>query len=49
MVDIGVTSGAAWVCQAQGRQLTDVLLPLHLSQEDEDEEFGVLAGGEKSR
>uniref|UniRef100_A0A3Q3W3X1 Uncharacterized protein n=1 Tax=Mola mola TaxID=94237 RepID=A0A3Q3W3X1_MOLML len=30
MVDIAVKGGAAWVCHAQGRHLTDVLLPLHV-------------------
>lgn len=39
MVDIGVKSGAAWVCQTEGHQLADILLPVHLSsREDEDEE-----------
>ncbi|XP_008435872.1 ATPase PAAT [Poecilia reticulata] len=39
MVDIGVKSGAAWVCQTEGPQLGDILLPVHLSnREDDDEE-----------
>ncbi|XP_008285359.1 ATPase PAAT [Stegastes partitus] len=38
MVDIGVKSEAAWVCHTEGRHLTDVLLPVHISDKDEDEE-----------
>ncbi|XP_018522149.1 ATPase PAAT isoform X1 [Lates calcarifer] len=35
MVDIAVKSGAAWVCHAH---LADVLLPVHISNEDNHEE-----------
>ncbi|XP_070783513.1 ATPase PAAT [Enoplosus armatus] len=35
MVDIAVKSGAAWVCHAH---LADVLLPVHMSNKDDDEE-----------
>ncbi|KAM6897536.1 ATPase PAAT [Xenentodon cancila] len=38
MVDISVTSNAAWVCQTQERHLADVLLPVDLSNKDGDEE-----------
>lgn len=31
-------SGAAWVCHTQGRDLGDVLLPVHNSNKDDDEE-----------
>ncbi|XP_013878817.1 ATPase PAAT [Austrofundulus limnaeus] len=37
MVDIGV-SGAAWFCRTEGRCLADVLLPVHLSNKNVDEE-----------
>lgn len=36
MVDIAVSSGAAWVCQAQGHHLCDILLPVHISDEGHD-------------
>ncbi|XP_043959421.1 ATPase PAAT isoform X1 [Gambusia affinis] len=36
MVDIGVKS--AWVCQTEGHQLADILLPVHLSNRADDEE-----------
>ncbi|XP_037610134.1 ATPase PAAT isoform X2 [Sebastes umbrosus] len=35
MVDIAVKSGAAWTCHAQGRQLADVLRPVHIGNEEE--------------
>ncbi|KAK2820138.1 hypothetical protein Q5P01_023097 [Channa striata] len=35
MVDISVKSGAAWVCQAQGRHLVDVLLPVTISNKED--------------
>ncbi|XP_038130346.1 ATPase PAAT [Cyprinodon tularosa] len=38
MVDIRVKSGAAWACQSQGGQLADVLLPVHLSNTEDDED-----------
>ncbi|XP_017295526.1 ATPase PAAT [Kryptolebias marmoratus] len=38
MVDISVKSGAAWLCQPQGCCLADVLLPVHLSNKNIDEE-----------
>lgn len=38
MVDISVKSGAAWVCHAPGRHLADVLLPVNISNKDNDEE-----------
>lgn len=38
MVDIAVKSGAAWVCHTQGHDLGDVLLPVHNSNKDNDEE-----------
>ncbi|XP_059180149.1 ATPase PAAT [Centropristis striata] len=50
MVDIGVKSGAAWLCQTEGRQLADVLLPVHISntddEEEEEEELSQAAGDE---
>lgn len=38
MVDIAVKSGAAWVCRAQDHHLADVLLPVHVSSSDKEEE-----------
>lgn len=38
MVDIAVKSGAAWVCRAQDHHLADVLLPVHVSSKDKEEE-----------
>ncbi|XP_023274701.1 uncharacterized protein C10orf88 homolog isoform X2 [Seriola lalandi dorsalis] len=38
MVDIAVKSGAAWVCHAEGHHLADVLLPVHINDEDDHEE-----------
>lgn len=38
MVDISVKSGAAWVCHSPGRHLADVLLPVNISNKDDDEE-----------
>ncbi|XP_044035450.1 ATPase PAAT [Siniperca chuatsi] len=38
MVDIAVKSGAAWVCHTQEHHLADVLLPVHLSNNDDHEE-----------
>lgn len=35
MVDIAVKSGAAWTCHTQGRQLADVLRPVHIGNEEE--------------
>lgn len=50
MVDIAIKSGAAWVCHAQGHNLADVLLPVHISNEDDhEEELGQLEGNETSR
>ncbi|XP_076616233.1 ATPase PAAT isoform X1 [Chaetodon auriga] len=46
MVDIGVKSGAAWVCHAQERQLADVLLPVHIADKDEPEELSRSDGDE---
>lgn len=39
MVDIAVKSEAAWVCHAQGRHLTDIVLPVHINNtvKEEDE------------
>lgn len=37
MVDIAVKSGAAWVCHTQGHSLADVLLPVHISNNHEEE------------
>uniref|UniRef100_A0A3Q0T5V9 Si:rp71-19m20.1 n=1 Tax=Amphilophus citrinellus TaxID=61819 RepID=A0A3Q0T5V9_AMPCI len=39
MVDIAVKSDAAWVCHAQGRHLTDIVLPVHINNtvKEEDE------------
>ncbi|XP_045925300.1 ATPase PAAT [Micropterus dolomieu] len=37
MVDIAVKSGAAWVCHAQEHHLADVLLPVHISDNDDHE------------
>ncbi|KAF0025910.1 hypothetical protein F2P81_022791 [Scophthalmus maximus] len=47
MVDIAVKSGAAWVCQAQGRQLADVLLPVHIA--DKEEELSQSQGDKTNR
>lgn len=38
MVDIAVKSGAAWVCQAEGHHLADVLSPVHIADTDDHEE-----------
>ncbi|KAM4715692.1 ATPase PAAT [Anableps anableps] len=38
MMDIGVKNGADWVCQTEGHQLADILLPVHLSNREDDEE-----------
>ncbi|XP_073346107.1 ATPase PAAT [Pagrus major] len=38
MVDIAVKSGAAWVCQAEGHHLADVLSPVHIGDKDDHEE-----------
>ncbi|KAM7381095.1 hypothetical protein PAMA_012095 [Pampus argenteus] len=38
MVDISVKSGAAWICHAPGRHLADVLLPVNISNKDNEEE-----------
>ncbi|XP_022598979.1 uncharacterized protein C10orf88 homolog [Seriola dumerili] len=38
MVDIAVKSGAAWVCHAEGHHLADVLLPVHINDEDDHED-----------
>ncbi|KAI3365525.1 hypothetical protein L3Q82_010136 [Scortum barcoo] len=46
MVDISVKSGVAWVCQAQGHCLADVLLPVHISSGDHMEELSQSAGDE---
>ncbi|XP_078135413.1 ATPase PAAT [Sander vitreus] len=47
MVDIAVKSGAAWVCHAQGHQLADVLLPVHIgNKEDHEEELSQPEGDE---
>nr|XP_020460463.1 uncharacterized protein C10orf88 homolog isoform X1 [Monopterus albus]XP_020460464.1 uncharacterized protein C10orf88 homolog isoform X1 [Monopterus albus] len=45
MVDIAVKSGAAWVC-APGCHLADVLLPVHISNKDGEEELSRVEGGE---
>lgn len=37
MVDVGVKSGAAWVCQSEGRKLVDILLPVQCSNKDNDD------------
>ncbi|XP_028287596.1 ATPase PAAT [Parambassis ranga] len=37
MVDIDVKSAAAWVSHSHGHHLTDVLLPVHLNNKDEEE------------
>uniref|UniRef100_A0A146XYC6 Si:rp71-19m20.1 n=1 Tax=Fundulus heteroclitus TaxID=8078 RepID=A0A146XYC6_FUNHE len=39
MVDIDVKSGAAWVCQTQGRNLADVLLPVHPSDSENGDDL----------
>ncbi|XP_041818873.1 ATPase PAAT [Chelmon rostratus] len=38
MVDIAVKSGAAWVCHSQDHHLTDVLLPVHITNREGPEE-----------
>ena len=38
MVDVAVKAEAAWVCQAEGHHLADILLPVHLSNRDDNEE-----------
>ncbi|XP_060889341.1 ATPase PAAT [Labrus mixtus] len=38
MVDVAVKSEASWVCHSQGHFLSEVLLPVHLSDEGNDEE-----------
>ncbi|XP_072229889.1 ATPase PAAT [Leuresthes tenuis] len=38
MVDVAVKAEAAWVCQAEGHHLADILLPVHLSSRDDNEE-----------
>ncbi|XP_029383376.1 ATPase PAAT isoform X2 [Echeneis naucrates] len=35
MVDIVLKSGAAWVCRSQEHHLADILLPVHVSDEEE--------------
>nr|XP_046232509.1 ATPase PAAT [Scatophagus argus]XP_046232510.1 ATPase PAAT [Scatophagus argus] len=37
MVDIAVKSGSAWACHAQGHHLADILLPVHLKDNHEEE------------
>ncbi|XP_071317755.1 ATPase PAAT [Trachinotus anak] len=50
MVDIAMKSGAAWVCHAQGHHLADVLLPVHISDEDDhEEELGQPEGDKTNR
>lgn len=39
MVDIAVKSGSAWICHPQGPRLADVLLSVHVSDEDNNEHF----------
>ncbi|XP_033963654.1 ATPase PAAT [Pseudochaenichthys georgianus] len=48
MVDISVKSGAAWVCHAQGHHLADILLPVHLSNNDDQEEELSQSEGDKT-
>ncbi|KAF7657943.1 hypothetical protein LDENG_00019210 [Lucifuga dentata] len=36
MVDIAVSIGAAWACQAQEHHLSEILLPVHISDESQD-------------
>ncbi|KAM8729462.1 ATPase PAAT [Acanthopagrus schlegelii] len=38
MVDIAVKSGAAWVCQAEGHRLADVLSPVQIGDKDDHED-----------
>ncbi|XP_074519954.1 ATPase PAAT [Halichoeres trimaculatus] len=35
MVDVAVQSEAGWVCRTEGRHLSDILLPVHISAEEE--------------
>ncbi|KAM7370350.1 hypothetical protein PAMP_009905 [Pampus punctatissimus] len=50
MVDISVKSGAAWICRASGRHLADVLLPVNISNKDnEEEELSQSEGDETHR
>ncbi|XP_010768797.1 ATPase PAAT [Notothenia coriiceps] len=48
MVDISVKSGAAWVCHAQGHHLADILLPVHLSNNNDHEEELSQSEGDKT-
>uniref|UniRef100_M4AIL2 Si:rp71-19m20.1 n=1 Tax=Xiphophorus maculatus TaxID=8083 RepID=M4AIL2_XIPMA len=47
MVDIGVKSGAAWVCQTEGHQLADILHLVHLSSREDDDEEEDLSHSDK--
>ena len=38
MVDIAVKNGAAWVCQAEGHRLADVLSPVQIGDKDDHED-----------
>ncbi|XP_069573689.1 ATPase PAAT isoform X2 [Brachyistius frenatus] len=49
MVDISVKGEAGWVCPAQGRLLADVLLPVHVGNEDDEEQLGQSDGEETNR
>lgn len=39
MVDIAVKSGSAWICPSQGPNLPDILLSVHVSNENSNEQF----------
>ncbi|XP_056899596.1 ATPase PAAT [Takifugu flavidus] len=39
MVDIAVKSGSAWICPSQGPNLADILLSVHVSDENSNEQF----------
>ncbi|XP_003961137.2 ATPase PAAT isoform X2 [Takifugu rubripes] len=39
MVDIAVKSGSAWICPSQGPNLADILLSVHASDENSNEQF----------
>lgn len=39
MVDIAVKSESAWICPSQGPNLADILLSVHVSDENSNEQF----------
>lgn len=39
MVDIAVKSGSDWICPSQGPNLADILLSVHVSDENSNEQF----------